>query len=118
MGCRKPEKVRTSTTHKKRRAIQRVSLLSVLLGPWWAILGLSWAVLGPFWAVLGAFGLLRAFLGASWGPIGSLMGPTWGALLGEGTEKALQEFACDDSWHPSLLGVLVLSCVTALCWEP
>ena len=63
-----------------------------LLGPSWgrlgAILGPSWAFLGPFfWAFLGHLGALLAppwaflgYLGALLGPLGALLGSSWGRL--------------------------------------
>ena len=42
-------------------------------------LGPSWAPFGPSWGVLGDSGCLGALLEASWDPLGSLFGPSWGS---------------------------------------
>ncbi|MCP4503930.1 MAG: hypothetical protein GY822_28735, partial [Deltaproteobacteria bacterium] len=114
--------------------------LKALLGCLGPVLGASWAVLGASWAVLDASG---AVLGGGRPvapkypgfappleplPLGLrplrnvtrsylALSVTW---AGTETERAPQQLARDRSWHPSLLGALVLrACyVTARSWEP
>ena len=77
LGPKKREFKKLSKTIEK---INEICILGVFLVPFWDPLGPSRGPFGPSWTVLEALGRLRALLAASWDPLGSLLGLSWGSL--------------------------------------